>query len=80
MAKIFAVRARWDEDARRWWTDGEDIPGLTCEAENFDALTELVFDLAPELPVENGVVDRKEGEEISLVVMAERHRAARIAA
>lgn len=80
MARIFTVRARWDEEARRWWTDGEDIPGLTCEADNFDALIELVFELAPELLVENGVVDRSGGEEIGLVVMAERHRATRIAA
>jgi uncharacterized protein DUF1902 len=53
--KLFVVHARWDEESRTWWTDGEDVPGLTCQAATFDELAEAVFDLAPELVKANGV-------------------------
>jgi len=38
----YTVRARWDEESKSWWTDGEDIPGLCCQADSFDELVETV--------------------------------------
>jgi Domain of unknown function (DUF1902) len=51
--KAYVVHARWDENSRTWWTDGEDIPGLTCQAASFEELVDTVFSLAPELLRDN---------------------------
>jgi len=48
-AKIYTVHAQWDAESETWWTDGEDLPGLTCQAETFDQLVEVILDLAPDL-------------------------------
>ena len=61
MADAYTVRARWDDEAKVWSTDGQDIPGLFCEAASFDELVEIVLDLAPDLlhrPVDITVVGR----------------------
>jgi hypothetical protein len=63
---------------RPWWTDGEDIPGLTCQADTFDELADLVFELGPELLRDNRV--EAPGVVISITVVAERHGTACIAA
>ena len=49
MAKSYTVHARWDEASRTWWTDGEEIPGLTCQGDTFDELAEVVLEIGPEL-------------------------------
>jgi len=48
-AKSYTVRARWDDEAQVWSTDGDDIPGLFCEAKSFEELVEIVRDVAPAL-------------------------------
>jgi len=48
-----AVHAQWDAASRTWWTDGEDLPGLTLQADSFEELVELDLDLAPELLHDN---------------------------
>lgn len=54
MTKAYTVRSQWDEESRTWWTDGEDIPGLCCQAPTFDDLVETIAALAPELLRDNG--------------------------
>lgn len=73
MATAYTVRAQWDEESRSWWTDGEDIPGLTCQAATFDELVETIAALAPELLRDNGAAASSE-----ITVIGERH--ARLAA
>ena len=51
----YTVRARWDPVSATWWTDGEDIRGLCCQAETFEGLLEAVLELAPELLRDNGI-------------------------
>jgi hypothetical protein len=76
--KTYIVHARWDEAARVWSTDGEDIPGLFCEAAGFDELVAIILDLSPDLLRANsGAVA---GEQIEITVVAERHGTACIAA
>jgi hypothetical protein len=75
----YAVRARWDEASQTWWTDGEDIPGLCCQAATFEELAELVFALAPDLLRANGLAP--EGAvDIPVSVHAERRGMARLVA
>lgn len=75
----FTVHGHWDEETRCWWTDGEDVPGLCVQANSFEELVDLVFSLAPELLVENGVVAAG-SETVALTVIAERHGTARLVA
>jgi len=67
--KEFIVQAHWDADAKVWWADSDDIPGLVTEAETFDALVERVVAIAPELLSLNGV---KSTGELPVHVMADR--------
>ena len=39
----YTVRAQWDEQAKVWVTDGEDILGLCVEAASFDQLFEIIL-------------------------------------
>lgn len=74
----YTVRARWDEESKSWWTDGEDIPGLCCQAPSFDELVETVLALAPELLRDNGI--GLPGQAVDIAVTAERRATARLAA
>ena len=72
------VRAHWDEASKSWWTDGEDIPGLCCQAASFDELVEIVLGLAPELLRDNGI--GLPGEAVDITVTAARRATTRLAA
>lgn len=74
----YTVRARWDEESRSWWTDGEDIPGLTCQAATFDELVETVLSLAPELLRDNAAA--APDQSVDITVTAERRGRACLAA
>jgi hypothetical protein len=78
MASSYTVHARWDEESRTWWTDGEDIPGLTCQGDTFDELADTVFELGPELLRANRI--EPAGQVIDINVVAERHTTTCIAA
>ncbi len=74
------VHARWDDESRSWWTDGEDIPGLCCQAATLEELAAVVLDLAPELLVANGEITAIEGAEVPITIVAERRGVARLVA
>jgi hypothetical protein len=77
--QAFTVRARWDGESRTWWTDGEDIPGLCCQATTFESLVETILGLAPELLVANGLMPADAGD-VPITITAERHGTARLVA
>ena len=43
----------WCDESRSWYTDSDDIPGLTTGAKTFDDLVEKVRNIAPELLKDN---------------------------
>ena len=43
------VKLVWDDEAKVWITDSNDVPGLFLESESFDELIEKVRVAAPEL-------------------------------
>jgi hypothetical protein len=43
------VKLIWDDEAKVWITDSNDVPGLFLESESFDELIEKVRVAAPEL-------------------------------
>ncbi len=42
------ITAHWDDDARLWWAESDDIPRHT-EAPTFEALVERALAIAPEI-------------------------------
>ena len=55
MQKPLLVRADWDDEARVWVADSDDVPGLATEAETVEALVAKVKVMIPELLELNGV-------------------------
>ena len=49
------VRAFWDEEAKVWVAESDDVPGLVTEAESVDQLVEKLKILIPELLLANGI-------------------------
>jgi predicted RNase H-like HicB family nuclease len=74
----YTVNARWDDETKSWWTDGEDIPGLCCQADSFEELIEAILALAPELLRDNATEPL--GQTIDIKIVGERHAATCIAA
>ncbi len=46
---VFRVLAHWDEEAKVWWAESDEVPGLATEAPTLEALDENVRAIAPEL-------------------------------
>lgn len=49
------VRAFWDDEAKVWVAESDDVPGLVTEAPSVDHLVEKLKTLIPELLAENGI-------------------------
>lgn len=49
MAEVIEVQAQWDPEARVWWAESADLPGLVSEAPSLDALIERVSLVIPDL-------------------------------
>jgi hypothetical protein len=47
------VKLIWDGEARIWYTETDDVPGLVLQSSSFDALVERVRVAAPEMLEEN---------------------------
>lgn len=50
----FVVRATWDDDAKVWVVESDDIPGLVTEAATEAQLIEKLKIMVPELLTLNG--------------------------
>jgi Domain of unknown function (DUF1902) len=76
--KSITVTAGWDADSHTWWTDGDDVPGLCCQGQTFEELSDAVFALAPDLLVANG--EAQVGERVEIVLTAEQRKTVEAAA
>jgi predicted RNase H-like HicB family nuclease len=63
----YTVLLTWDEEARVWIAESDDIPGLILESGSLDALIERVRFAAPELLELSGNM-----ADVSLTFRAER--------
>ena len=54
MADTRRVQAIYDPEARVWWAESEDLPGLVSEAPTLDAMIDRVMAVAGELLAANG--------------------------
>ena len=67
-----SIRAVWDEDARVWCAESDDVPGLATEADTLEALAEKLRTLIPELLELNGIQPPIEDHDLPFRVIAER--------
>lgn len=49
------IRAVWDDEARVWVAESDDVPGLVLESGSMDALIERLRYAVPEMLALNGV-------------------------
>ena len=75
--RVLEVRAEWDELARVWIATSADVPGLCCEAADFEELVATVLGIVPELLVANAVLSHGDASEVPVKVVAERREIAR---
>jgi len=63
------IRATWDDEAKVWIAETDDIEGLVTEAETLEALRDKVLAMIPELLMLNGA--RRDIPEIPVHILAE---------
>lgn len=54
----YNVQLHWDDEAKVWWSESEDIPGLLLEDETADKLIERLLIAAPEIMELNDIEKR----------------------
>ncbi|MCQ9372849.1 DUF1902 domain-containing protein [Methyloversatilis sp. XJ19-13] len=67
----YRVRCAWDEEAKVWYVEDSNVPGLAAEASTFEGLVAVLEKRVPELLDENDVAD---GADIPLEIMSLSHR------
>lgn len=65
--KLF-IRATWDDEARVWVAESDDVPGLVLESGSLDALIERLRYAVPEMLELNGT----EPEAVEMNIVSQR--------
>jgi hypothetical protein len=68
-----SVKAHWDEDAKVWWSESDDDPGLCVEASTFEELEKRLAELVPELLILNDIIKESDNKPIRFCVLAEKY-------
>ncbi len=63
----YVVHTAWDDEAKVWVAQSEDVPGLVTEAENLDALMEKLRVMVPELLDLNGALPKDDSLPIEVI-------------
>ena len=71
MNPVIQVTAIWDEEARVWVAESEDVPGLITEAETLEQLVLKLESMVPELLELNGI-SLGQQETVPLRILSER--------
>jgi predicted RNase H-like HicB family nuclease len=74
---VYAVQATWDEEAKVWVAESEDVPGLVTEAESPEALLNKLRVLVPELLELNGCLPSNE-KSVEVVIRYQREERATV--
>lgn len=69
----YQVKAHWDEDAKVWWSESDDVPGLCVEAATFEELEQCLAELIPELLILNNIINETDNKSIRFCVLAEKY-------
>lgn len=58
-SRTYLIQATWDNDAKMWVAESDDIPGVVAEAEDQETLRRKLASLIPEMiDLNNVAVDR----------------------
>ena len=71
MNDVIQVTAIWDEEARVWVAESEDVPGLITEAGTLEQLVLKLESMVPELLELNGI-SLGQQETVPLRILSER--------
>jgi Domain of unknown function (DUF1902) len=71
-SRLIVVRLAYD-DARVWFVQNSDLPGLAAEASTIEALIERIPGMIADLIEENGLGDGAELSEVPVEIIASRH-------
>lgn len=63
----YQVKAHWDEEAKVWWSESDDVPGLCVEALTFEELEKRLSDLIPDLLILNHIIEESDNRPIRFV-------------
>lgn len=69
MKRHAIIRAAWDDEARVWYVEETDIPGLVTESETLEGLRQRIRDIIPDLLEDRDDVP----ESIELDIIAHTH-------
>nr|VFJ68999.1 MAG: protein of unknown function (DUF1902) [Candidatus Kentron sp. DK]VFJ69540.1 MAG: protein of unknown function (DUF1902) [Candidatus Kentron sp. DK] len=75
--KTIHVKAIWDDEAKVWVAESDDVPGLVTEASAWDRLMEKLRVLIPELLEANGMLEEGAESEIPFHLLSERRETIR---
>jgi predicted RNase H-like HicB family nuclease len=76
---VYKILAHWDREARVWWAESSDVPGIVGEAATLDALVADLRVIVPEMLADNQ--GQTYGDKIEFEVIADsRTEAVQIAA
>jgi hypothetical protein len=76
MRRYAIVRSAWDEEAKVWYVEESDIPGLATESPTLEGLKQRVRDILPDLLEETANVP----DELDIEFIAYSHEKVRTAA
>jgi predicted RNase H-like HicB family nuclease len=76
---MIKVHAFWDNDAKVWVAESDDIPGLATESETMEHLIQKLHILIPELLEANGLIDEYPQPNIPFQLFSERTEMAKCA-
>ena len=62
----FHVKAHWDEEAKVWWGESDDIPGLCVEAFTFEELENRLSDLIPDFLILNHIMEETDNKPVPI--------------
>ena len=68
LQRTYVVTATWDDEAKVWVAISDDVPGLVAEAADVPLLLDKLRVLIPELLEANGVLPKRDNEEIDIPI------------
>lgn len=68
MRRHAVIRCAWDDEARVWFVEASDVPGLVTEAATLDALRDKVPAMIRDLLADE--IDRPDEIEVDLIAYA----------
>lgn len=74
--KVYQVHAVWDDEAKVWVAESDDVPGLITEAETVEALLVKLRVIIPDLLEENDGGDDMPDIPLSVIIRDRAIRAA----